>query len=121
QGPNVGGIAPPHAVDFAARVRLPPRQTVHLAEHQADVRVRGIERGRPWQLGFGLARASLAQVDEAQVGVPERLLGREGHDLAELGFGAWQLLLLLVSEAPGPGRERRVAPRLVRAGRRSPA
>ena len=73
------------------------------------------------QLGFGLARAALAQVDEAQVGVPERLLGSECHDLVKLRFGAWQLLLLQVGQAPGPGRERRVAPRLVRAGRRSPA
>src|SRR5213078_431639 len=71
---------------------------------------------------FRLARAALTQIDEAQVGVPERSIGRERHHLLKLRFGARQLLLLQVGEAPGPGRERRVAPRLLCArGGRSPA
>src|SRR5439155_7276412 len=52
----------------------------------------------------------------------ERSIGRERHHLLKLRFGARQLLLLQVGEPPGPGRERRVAPRLrCTRGGRSPA
>ena len=125
QRPDVRGIAPEHALDFTARLRLPPGQLVHLGQHQPDVVARRIERGGPVELGFGLAVAAPAQVDEPEVGVPERLVGDERHDLAELRFGLGKLVLLQVGQAPGPGGEGRVAPsHLVRAPlsrRRSPA
>ena len=125
QRPDVRGIAPEHALDFTARLRLPPGQLVHLGQHQPDVVARRIERGGPVELGFGLAVTAPAQVDEPEVGVPERLVGDEGHDLAELRFGLGKLVLLQVGQAPGPGGEGRVAAsHLVRGPlprRRSPA
>ena len=54
--------------------------------------------------------------------VPERLVGSKGHDLAELGFGLRQLVLLQVGQSPGAGGDGGVAlRRLVRRRRSSPA
>jgi len=113
QRPDVGGITPQHAVDFAVRVGLPTGLLVHAGQHQPDVSVGGIERRGTAELGFGVAIASLPQIYEAEVRITEGLIRGECHHLTELHLGTGKLILLQVGQSPGPGRERRVAPRLV--------
>jgi len=120
QRADVGGIAPQHAVDFAARVGLPTGLPVHARQHQSDVTVGGIERRGAAQLDFGVAGATFPQVYEPEVRIPEGLIGGERHDLLELRFGTGELILLQVRQSPGSGRESRVAPRLVSTRGRSP-
>ena len=122
QRPNVCRVAAQHPLDLPARVGLPPRQLVHFGERQADIAVGRIERRGPTELGFGLAVAAASQVNEPEVGVAERLVRGQRHDLAELRFGLGQLVLLQVGQAPGAGGEGGVALRhLVLGWRGSPA
>ena len=95
-----GGILA-QLLERGARLILPRGECVDLREHQPHLGTRRVELARTQQLLLRILKAAALQIDQAEVGEAERILGREIGELLELGLGLGELIPLEVAEPQG--------------------